>query len=297
MSVEPKHKVFFCSAASRYAKEMLPGTASNYASFILVEYNEPFPSKVAHAKLDDEWREKMNKLAKKKKGKLVLIRNTSTNTKERKIIFVDCLRKRYCVYVSAFDEYTDCDLESYINDEKTEWKTDDFFIVCTNGKKDKCCAKFGFPVYKFMEGVVNTGDVWECTHIGGDRFAANLVYLPYGIYYGRVTVEDIPDIVDACTDNKIHENNYRGISRLSFLKQSVEYYLRKKCNDMNIHFPVRFISQKRDNEDFLFQTETPYGRYEVSVTRQVILYPHLLTCTSKKRENVIKYLLNYIKEI
>lgn len=297
MSVEPKHKVFFCSAASRYAKEMLPGTASNYASFILVEYNEPFPSKVAHAKLDDEWREKMNKLAKEKKGKLVLIRNTSTNTKERKIIFVDCLRKRYCVYVSAFDAYTDCDLESYINDEKTEWKTDDFFIVCTNGKKDKCCAKFGFPVYKFMEGMINSGDVWECTHIGGDRFAANLVYLPYGIYYGRVTVEDIPDIVDACTDNKIHENNYRGISRLSFLKQSVEYYLRKKCNDMNIHFPVRFISQKRDNEDFLFQTETKHGNYEVSVSKQVILYPHLLTCTSKKRENVIKYLLNYIKEI
>lgn len=274
---------------------MLPGTASNYSSFILVEYNEPFPSKVAHAKLDEEWREKMNKLAKEKKGKLVLIRSTSTNANERRIIYVDCLQKRYCVYVSAFDSYTQFDLEKYIHDENTEWETDDFFIVCTNGKKDKCCAKFGFPVYKFMEGMVN--DVWECTHIGGDRFAANLVYLPHGIYYGRVTVEDVPEIVDACTNNSIHENNYRGISKLSFLKQSVEYYLRKKTNDMNLHFPVKFINQKKENNDIIFDTETLHGKYEVSVTKQVILYPHLLTCTSKKRENVIKYLLNYIKEI
>ena len=29
-------------------------------------------------------------------------------------------------------------------------------------------------------------DVWECSHVGGDRFAANVVCLPDGVYYGRV---------------------------------------------------------------------------------------------------------------
>ena len=28
-------------------------------------------------------------------------------------------------------------------------------------------------------------DVWECSHIGGDRFAGNLVILPEGLYFGR----------------------------------------------------------------------------------------------------------------
>ena len=29
-------------------------------------------------------------------------------------------------------------------------------------------------------------DVWECSHLGGDRFAANVVVLPHGFYYGQV---------------------------------------------------------------------------------------------------------------
>lgn len=297
MSVTPKHKVFFCSAASRYAKEMLAGTASNYASFILVEYNEPFPAKVTYSKLESEWLNKMNTLAKAKKGKLVLIRNTQSSNRNRKILFVDCIRKRYCSYISDFNKYTDFDLETYIADEKTNWQTEGFFIVCTNGKKDKCCAKFGFPVYKFFEGMLNDCDVWECTHIGGDRFAANAVYLPYGIYYGRVTVEDVPNIINACEQNKIYENNYRGVSHLSFLKQSIEYYLRQFTNDMSIDFALKFLQQKNINNDYIFYTETKHGNYEISVSKQVLLYPHLLTCTSKKRENVVKYLLNYIKEI
>lgn len=297
MSVTPKHKVFFCSAASRYAKEMLAGTASNYASFVLVEYNEPFPAKVANAKLNSEWLNRMNAIAKAKKGKLVLIRSTQSSIASKKIIFVDCLQKRYCTYISQATEYIGFDLEAFISDENTQWQTEGFFIVCTNGKKDKCCAKFGFPVYKFFEGMLNDCDVWECTHIGGDRFAANAVYLPYGIYYGRVTVEDVPNIVNACEQNNIYENNYRGLSRFSFLKQSIEYYLRKHTNDMGIAFPLKFLQQKNINNDFIFHTETKHGHFEISVSRQVLLYPHLLTCTSKKRENVVKFLLNYIKEI
>ena len=29
-------------------------------------------------------------------------------------------------------------------------------------------------------------DVWECSHLGGDRFAANALVLPHGFYYGQV---------------------------------------------------------------------------------------------------------------
>ena len=31
------------------------------------------------------------------------------------------------------------------------------------------------------------GRVWECSHVGGDRFAANVLVLPHGLLYGRVT--------------------------------------------------------------------------------------------------------------
>ena len=61
-------------------------------------------------------------------------------------------------------------------------------LVCTNGRHDPCCADFGRPV---MRALTDAGapDAWECSHVGGDRFAANIVCLPEGIYYGRVEPE------------------------------------------------------------------------------------------------------------
>lgn len=297
MSIQPKDKVYFCSAASRYAQELLPGTASNYKCFILVEYFEPFPAKIIQSNLESSCLKKWGKIAKERNGKVVLIRNRSSSKEKRKIIFVDFIQKKYCEVVINAEDYHTVDLESIISCKNTIWQKKPFFIVCTNGKKDKCCSKFGFPVYKFLESIFMEGSTWECTHIGGDRFAANLVYMPFGIYYGRVTVEDIPLIVEACRENKIYENNYRGLSQLSFLYQSIEYYLRKYTDDFEIIFPMKILHRKNIENEIIFDVETKNGIFQISVTKQVILYPHLLTCTSKKRENVVKYLLNFINKI
>ena len=59
-------------------------------------------------------------------------------------------------------------------------------LVCTHGKHDRCCAKFGRPLYDAVREQVDEEWVWQSTHVGGDRFAGNLVVLPDGVYYGRV---------------------------------------------------------------------------------------------------------------
>lgn len=297
MSIKPKDKVFFCSAASRYAKELLPGTASNYNCFILIEYSRPFPAKISQTEIDKEWLHSLNALVKERKGKVVLIRNKDTSEKCMRIVFTDMQKKRYAEFVTDTENYTQINLAERIMDANTIWLTDPFFIVCTNGKKDKCCAKFGFPVFRFLEDVSEVGKVWECTHIGGDRFAANIVYLPFGIYYGRILMEDLPPILDACDENKIHVKNYRGLCTRSFLVQTVEYYLRMHTNDLNIEFPLKILHKEQIENEFVLDAATTHGRFRISVQKQVILYPHLLTCTSKKRENVVKYLLNYIHNL
>ena len=53
-------------------------------------------------------------------------------------------------------------------------------LVCTNGRHDACCATFGRPLARVLRGGPHGDDVWECSHIGGDRFAGNLVILPEG---------------------------------------------------------------------------------------------------------------------
>ncbi|MGY1822281.1 sucrase ferredoxin [Geodermatophilus sp. SYSU D00079] len=56
------------------------------------------------------------------------------------------------------------------------------YLVCAHGGHDACCALRGRPLARLMP----SDDVWECSHLGGDRFAANVLVLPHGFYYGQV---------------------------------------------------------------------------------------------------------------
>lgn len=59
-------------------------------------------------------------------------------------------------------------------------------LICTNGRRDVCCAVRGRPV---AVGVAAAGgQVWETSHTGGHRFAPTGVLLPSGTVLGRLTV-------------------------------------------------------------------------------------------------------------
>jgi hypothetical protein len=72
---------------------------------------------------------------------------------------------------------------------------DPVIAVCAHGRHDECCATRGRSVAALLaqrEGPA----VWECSHIGGDRFAATLLLFPHGINYGRADVLDPGQMVD-----------------------------------------------------------------------------------------------------
>lgn len=58
-------------------------------------------------------------------------------------------------------------------------------FVCTHSKRDTCCAVLG---RERASGVpARSRDyVWECSHLGGHRFAATSLFLPSGRLYGRL---------------------------------------------------------------------------------------------------------------
>jgi Sucrase/ferredoxin-like len=63
--------------------------------------------------------------------------------------------------------------------------SDPLYLVCAHSKHDTCCALRGRPVAAAL-GELRPGRVWETSHVGGDRFAANVLVLPTGLLYGRV---------------------------------------------------------------------------------------------------------------
>lgn len=83
------------------------------------------------------------------------------------------------------------------------------FLVCTHGRRDRCCARFGVPLARDLASRY-PDQVWETTHVGGHRFAANLVILPHGLYYGPVGTPAALDAIDACQRGMITARGYRG---------------------------------------------------------------------------------------
>ncbi len=105
------------------------------------------------------------------------------------------------------------------------------YAVCTNGKRDICCAKHGLPLYQALRQ--QAGDhVWQCSHIGGHRFAGTCVVLPHGQYYGRLTPDDAPELVRAAESGAILLSRSRGRASLSAPAQAAEQFLREHTGQM-----------------------------------------------------------------
>ncbi len=97
------------------------------------------------------------------------------------------------------------------------------YLVCTNGRHDPCCAQFGRPVLRALA----SPRVWESSHLGGERFAGNLVCLPHGVYYGRVDPSTAPAIADQYAQGRVDLDHYRGRAGDAFVVQAAEFYLRR----------------------------------------------------------------------
>ena len=101
------------------------------------------------------------------------------------------------------------------------------YLVCTNGRRDPCCAERGRPVARAL--AQHFGDqVWECSHIGGDRFAGNVVCFPHGLYFGHVGAREAVDVAMSYGRGVIDLDHYRGRSSYDFAVQAAEYFLRRE---------------------------------------------------------------------
>jgi hypothetical protein len=85
-------------------------------------------------------------------------------------------------------------------------------LVCAHGVHDTCCAVRGRPVATALARRW-PDSTWECSHVGGDRFAANLVVLPDGTYYGGLDADTATDVVAGHLDGRLDPIHLRGSVR------------------------------------------------------------------------------------
>jgi hypothetical protein len=98
-------------------------------------------------------------------------------------------------------------------------------LVCTNGRRDRCCALLG----RGMAGGLadrHAGRVWECSHLGGHRFAPTLLVLPAGTAYGRVDEVLADRVAAAAAAGHVELAGYRGRSTWERPGQAAEIAVR-----------------------------------------------------------------------
>jgi hypothetical protein len=83
------------------------------------------------------------------------------------------------------------------------------FLVCVHGRRDVCCARLGVPLAQTLAASYPS-QVWETTHVGGHRYAGNLVIFPHGLYYGPVGAEQATASIEAYASGSVLSDRYRG---------------------------------------------------------------------------------------
>ena len=82
-------------------------------------------------------------------------------------------------------------------------------LVCTNGKRDRCCAVRGRPVAAAIADATGW-DAWESSHLGGHRFAATALLLPSGDMFGQLDPESAVEVLRQFDAGRIVPAHYRG---------------------------------------------------------------------------------------
>ena len=70
-------------------------------------------------------------------------------------------------------------------DEEVEPVEEPLYFVCVNGQRDLCCSRLGSIAYRELRELC-PDRCWRTTHLGGHRFAPNVLVLPDNLLYGRV---------------------------------------------------------------------------------------------------------------
>ena len=304
-TISNRESTHSCSQESLNVQEPLFGSMAKSSFWFLVEY--PFAWGVKAFKESD-----IPQLVKEKlsstvnlapEARLQLIKKSNSGFKDPITIYVALPYENhpllYKFLLTNYEKILDFDFVALLSGEQVyreHIQTEPLYLVCTNGKRDACCARFGLPVFASLQSLVRN-TVWQTTHVGGHRFAANVLCFPYGILYGRVSVEDVKSIVELIQQGEVLIEKYRGRACYNEVVQAAEYYLRLKTNVKGISaFRLQGIEQEAENEwSAVFLKLESDTRYRIKVSTSLSNYQIHLSCKDIEKQVVINYHLEQFK--
>jgi hypothetical protein len=288
----------FCADVSRAHAEPLTATASHVENWLVVEYRRLWSrDTIAGSGLPDEAKDHLRaQLSALPRSRLLFIRRPDRRGSRLAVFFgrtEERDRRFRGLEIDGYDELPDLDFAGALEGDAAvgEALEHPLLVVCTHGKRDRCCAKYGRPLYDELREEADPEWVWQSTHVGGDRFAGNLVCLPEGLYFGRVERADVWGLLDEYLGGRIDLDHYRGRAAYAFPVQAAERQ-------------VREATGLRGIDDLALVSATPAGAgawtvcfrspaaelHEVDVVGELAAEPTYLTCSASTPQRPRRYL-------
>ncbi|HZG54484.1 MAG TPA: sucrase ferredoxin [Pyrinomonadaceae bacterium] len=300
---------FYCSELSRASGERSFGTASVGEVWLLVEYREAWGAHaLADSMLPAGVKRHLNKFCQAvPRARVLFIKQERVRPEPLSCFIVRCRESAPSIErfeLSGYEELMKFDLAALAAGQGGErgarWEAP-LYLVCTHGKRDKCCAKFGYALYKSLRagevegGHGGAGRVWQSSHVGGDRFAANLVCFPHGLFYAHVTTEAGRRIIEAYERRQLLLEGYRGRACYSYPVQAAEFFIRTETG-LGALEELRYRRHTRTGDKSWRVTFAATGGqlHEVSIAARPSEFHNYITCQSAEEGRVIQYVLeNY----
>jgi hypothetical protein len=215
-----------CSTFCRDLREPMAGTAVVATGWLVLEQPGPWGNKApTQSHLDPEFGAKIDADAKKADLRFGLIRSPGKHS--------DAVRRSHQVYVASTvpghtwllggsiadpTKLAELDLTAVSRGDRDAAirslpllapVNEPVLLVCTNGKRDECCALLGRPIVNALAARA-PGRVWEANHLGGHRFAPTATLLPAGIMFGQLDEETAATILTAADRGETVLEKLRG---------------------------------------------------------------------------------------
>jgi hypothetical protein len=271
-----------CSARSEELGETIFGTASTVRHWLLIEHGGPWGKRpLLDARLPRRIAAELRRVDRSLGVRVLLIRRPTSSPGTGTSCFAirsgpgECWIQR--ATLGRLSDVMDLDLLALSRgrDPGLDPVSEPLFLVCTHGRRDPCCAERGRPLARaFAEA--DPEATWESTHVGGDRFAGNVVAFPQGLYFGRVEPVEARAVAHSYRRAQIDLAHFRGRSCDPMIVQAGEHFLRENIELVGID-DVRPVGVRRHEAQVTVRFETETGVLDVSLERRRT-EPRRLTC-------------------
>ncbi len=289
----------FCADVSHEQSEPLAATASRVDHWLLVEYRRLWSrDTIGGSGLSDEVKDHLRaQLRALPNSRLLFVRRPERRGRRRLAVFLgrslEADRSLHGLEIDEYDELLDLDFAAALDDGPSigERVAHPLYVVCTHGKRDRCCAKYGRPLYDELREQAEEDWVWQSTHVGGDRFAGNVVTLPDGLFFGRMSRPDVWPLLDEHLAGRIDLAHYRGRSCYGFAVQAAERRVREETGLTGLD-DLRLAAWERTNgETWVVRFHVPaVGRtHEVEVAAVRGDEATYLTCSARTPQRPRRY--------